>query len=174
VRALYPGSFDPVTLGHVDVIARGAALFDELWIGIGRNGAKQPSFTVEERVAQLEAVVADTKVRARVVAFDGLVVDFARQNQIGVLLRGLRSSQDFDYELPMAQLNRKLAPAIETAFVVPTPEHSFISANLVREAGRHGATLRGLVPECIRAKVEQRLREAGSAGPAGKGGGRGN
>lgn len=170
VRALYPGSFDPVTLGHVDVIARGAALFDELWIAIGRNSTKQPSFTVEERLAQLEAVVADAKLRARVVAFDGLVVDFARQNQIGCLLRGLRSSQDFDYELPMAQLNRKLAPAIETAFVVPTPEHAFISAHLVREAGRHGATLRGLVPECIRAQVEQRLRDTGKSG---KGGGRG-
>lgn len=179
MRALYPGSFDPVTLGHVDVIARGAALFDECWIGIGRNGAKQPSFTLEERRAQLEAVVADLKVRARVVTFDGLVVDFARKNQIGCLLRGLRSSQDFDYELPMAQLNRKLAPAIETAFVVPTPEHAFISANLVREAGRHGATLRGLVPECIRAKVEERLREAGASGSGSrsdnqsKGGGRG-
>lgn len=163
VRVLYPGSFDPVTSGHLDVIARGAALFDEIWIAVGRNSSKRPWFSVEERVELLEAVLADASLRATVVAFDGLLVDFAHQQGVACLLRGLRSSSDFDYELPMAQLNRRIAPAIETIFVMPAPEHAFVSAQLVREAGRYGASLRGLVPECIREKVERRLREGPSS-----------
>lgn len=159
VRALFPGSFDPVTTGHLDVIVRGAALFDELWIGVGRNSAKQPLFSVEERLEQLAVVVAAAGIRARAVAFSGLVVEFARSQGIGCLLRGLRGGGDLDYELPMAQLNRRLEPRVETLFLPPAPEHAYVSGRLVRDAGRHGGSLAGLVPECIRTAVERRLRE---------------
>jgi len=159
VRALFPGSFDPVTTGHLDVIVRGAPLFEELWIGVGRNSAKQPLFSVEERLELLAAVVAAAGVRARVVAFTGLVVEFARAQGIGCLLRGLRGGGDLDYELPMAQLNRRLEPRVETLFLAPAPEHACVSARWVRDVGRHGGNLTGLVPDCIRAAVERRLRE---------------
>lgn len=162
VRALFPGSFDPVTTGHLDVIVRGAALFDELVIGVGRNSSKLPMFSLEERLAQLQTVVAAANVKARVVAFSGLVTDFATEQGIRCLLRGVRGGHDLDYELPMAQLNRRLAPTLDTLFVVPSPEVSFVSAHLVRDAGRHGGSLRGLVPDCIRAAVERRLREGTS------------
>jgi pantetheine-phosphate adenylyltransferase len=159
VRALFPGSFDPVTTGHLDVIVRGAALFDELWVGIGRNSAKRPLFSVEERLEQLGAVVAAAAVRVRVVAFGGLVVEYARANAIGCLLRGVRGGSDLDYEVPMAQLNRRLAPEVDTLFLAPAPEHAFVSGRLIRDAGRHGGNLAGLVPECIRVAVERRLKE---------------
>ncbi len=159
VRALYPGSFDPPTLGHLDVIRRGAAVCEALWVAVGRNPAKQSRFSVEERLELLRTVLDAEGIKARVVAFDGLVVEFARAQGISCLLRGVRSAADFDYELTMAQMNRKLAPSIETLFVMSAPEHAFVSARLVRDAGRFGADLRGLVPECIRPRVEQRLAE---------------
>ncbi len=159
MRALYPGSFDPPTLGHLDVIRRGVALCGELTIAIGRNPAKQPLFAVEERIELLHAALAAERVAAEVVAFEGLVVDYARAHGIGCLLRGVRSAADFDYEQTMAQMNRKLAPPLDTLFVMAAPEWACISARLVREAGRCGATLRGLVPESIRPRIEARLRE---------------
>ena len=153
---LYPGSFDPVTTGHLDLIRRGSLLFERLIVAIGINPARQSLFTVEERIALLKRVVADAKLAVEVVAFEGLVVDFARKVGARSLLRGLRNGSDFDYELPMAQMNCHLAPEIETLFVTPSPLHAFVSARLVRESGRFGASLKGLVPECIRVEVEGR------------------
>ncbi|MBL8841580.1 MAG: pantetheine-phosphate adenylyltransferase [Planctomycetes bacterium] len=159
LRALYPGSFDPPTLGHLDVIRRGVALCSELTIAIGRNPAKRPLFTVEERIELLQAALAAERLAAQVVAFDGLVVECARQRGAQWLLRGVRSAADFDYEQTMAQMNRKLAPELDTLFVMAAPEFACVSARLVRDAGRFGADLRGLVPESIRPRLEQRLRE---------------
>lgn len=157
--ALYPGSFDPVTCGHLDVLRRGLALFDRVVVGVGRNPAKQAMFTPEERCDLVRRALAEAKLEARVEPFSGLAVDFARALGATVLLRGLRGAGDLDAEVAMAQVNRHLAPAVETLFLPPDPAVSFISSRLVRESGTFGAALRGLVPESIRADVERRLRE---------------
>ncbi len=159
VRALYAGSFDPVTSGHLDLIRRGIALFGELTIAIGRNPAKRPLFTVDERIGLLREVLAAEKLTAQVTAFEGLAVDVARSLGASCLLRGVRSAGDFELELSMAQMNRQLAPQLDTVVVMPSPGCAFISARLVREAGLFGADLTGLVPACIQSKVERKLRE---------------
>ena len=160
-KALYPGSFDPVTSGHLDVLKRGAELFGELVVAVGVNAARTPLFTVEERMKLLREVLADAKLpKVEVVSFEGLVVDFARKLGARVLLRGVRTAGDFEYELSMAQMNRHLAPGIETVFVMPSLPYSFVSGKLVRESGLFGAKLEGVVPECIRATIEQRLKAA--------------
>ncbi|HZO09304.1 MAG TPA: pantetheine-phosphate adenylyltransferase, partial [Myxococcota bacterium] len=156
-KALYPGSFDPVTCGHLDVIRRGTELFGDLVVAVGNNPARQALFTVEERLKLLRDVLADAKLPVEVVSFEGLVVDFARKIGARCLLRGVRNAGDFEYELSMAQMNRQLAPQVETVFVMPSLPYSFLSARLVRESGIFGAPLKGLVPDCIRAEVERRL-----------------
>ncbi len=161
--ALYPGSFDPPTLGHLDVIRRARALFDRLVVAIGTNPAKRSVFTVAERQALLKRVLGDAKVDAEIATFDGLAVECARRFGARCLLRGVRGAGDFEYELSMAHMNRHLAGDVETVFVMPSLPYSFVSANLVREAGRFGASLEGLVPECIRAEVLQKLRQEGRA-----------
>lgn len=159
VKALYPGSFDPVTCGHLDVIRRGVELFGSLVIAVGRNPAKQLIFPIEVRLELLRTVLDDAKLAVEVIAFDGLVVDFAKKVGARCLLRGVRSAGDFEYELSMAQMNRHLAPSVETLFVMPSSSYTFLSARLVRESGIFGASLKGFVPECIRATVEKRLQE---------------
>jgi len=156
-KALYPGSFDPVTCGHLDVIRRGTELFGELVVGVGVNPARQALFSVEERMKLLREVLADATLKVEVTAFEGLVVEFARKIRARCLLRGVRSAGDFEYELSMAHMNRHLAPEVETLFVMPSLPYAFLSARLVRETGSFGARLGGLVPECIRATVEKRL-----------------
>jgi pantetheine-phosphate adenylyltransferase len=163
-KAIYPGSFDPVTCGHLDVIRRGAELFGEFVVAIGVNPARQALFTVDERMRLLREVLADAKLKLEVVAFEGLVVDFARKVGAHCLLRGVRSAGDFEYELSMAQMNRHLAPQVETLFMMPSLPYSFLSARLVRDSGIFGARLEGLVPECIRATVEKRLKESRTHG----------
>ncbi len=159
--ALYPGSFDPPTLGHLDVIRRARVLFDRLVVGIGIHPAKRSVFTVAQRQSLVRRVLDDAKVDAEVVSFEGLAVECAKKLGASCLLRGVRGAGDFDYELSMAHMNRHLAGDVETVFVMPSLPYSFVSANLVREAGRFGATLEGLVPECIRAEVIQKLRQEG-------------
>jgi pantetheine-phosphate adenylyltransferase len=157
-KALYPGSFDPVTSGHLDVMKRGAELFGELVVAVGVNAARAPLFSVEERMKLLRDVLADAKLaRVEVVSFEGLVVDLAKKLGARVLLRGVRNAGDFEYELSMAQMNRHMAPGIETVFVMPSLPYSFVSGRLARECGMFGAKLEGVVPECIRAEVERRL-----------------
>jgi pantetheine-phosphate adenylyltransferase len=160
-RALYAGSFDPVTLGHLDVAKRGRELFGDLVVAVGVNPTRRSAFTVPERVELLKQTFADAKLEAQVLSFEGLAVEFARSIGARVLLRGVRTTGDFEYELSMAQTNRHLAPSIETLFVMPSPAHAFLSARLVRESGVFGASLKGLVPECVRAAVERRLQERG-------------
>jgi pantetheine-phosphate adenylyltransferase len=151
--AIYPGSFDPVTNGHLDLIERGEKMFDLLIVAVLRNTEKQPLFTVAERVEMLREVTkqwADVEVDV----FDGLLVDYARKRHAGVILRGIRAVSDYEYELQMALMNRKLESRLETVFMLPGELYSYLSSKLVREIAQHGGPLNDLVPPT----VEQRLR----------------
>src|SRR5207244_6836945 len=151
--AIYPGSFEPVNNGHLDLIGRGEKMFDLLIVAVLRNNEKQPLFTVPERVEMLREVTkkwADVEVDI----FEGLLVDYARRRHAGVILRGIRAVSDYEYELQMALMNRKLEPGLETVFMMPALKYSYLSARLVREIAQHGGPLEGLVPTV----VEQRLR----------------
>jgi len=154
VVAIYPGTFDPVTNGHLDLISRGAAIFDRLIVGISRNLEKDPLFAVKERVEMLEAVTFDWK-NVEVEVFDGLLMDYARAKNARVILRGIRAVSDYEYELQMAMMNRKIEPQIETVFMLPAVAYSFLSSRLVRELARLGAPV---VKDLVPALVEERLR----------------
>lgn len=151
--AIYPGSFDPVTNGHLDLIARGGKMFDALIVAVLRNAEKAPLFTVEERVAMLREVTKQWP-GVEIDVFDGLLVDYARKRGAGVILRGIRAVSDYEYELQMALMNRKLEPRLETVFMLPGELYSYLSSKLVREIAQLGGPLTGLVPDV----VEQRLR----------------
>jgi pantetheine-phosphate adenylyltransferase len=155
VVAIYPGTFDPVTNGHLDLIARGAAIFDRLIVAISQNLEKDPLFAVNERVAMLEAVTFEWK-NVEVEVFDGLLMDYARAKNARVILRGIRAVSDYEYELQMAMMNRKIEPQIETVFMLPAVAYSFLSSRLVRELARLGAPV---VKDLVPALVEERLRE---------------
>jgi pantetheine-phosphate adenylyltransferase len=154
VVAIYPGTFDPVTNGHLDLISRGAAIFDKLIVGISQNLEKDPLFAVSERVEMLEAVTFDWK-NVEVELFDGLLMDYARAKNARVILRGIRAVSDYEYELQMAMMNRKIEPQIETVFMLPAVAYSFLSSRLVRELARLGAPV---VKDLVPALVEERLR----------------
>ena len=153
VVAIYPGSFDPVTNGHLDLIARGAMIFDKLVVAVARNLDKDPMFPVNERIEMLEAVTFDWK-NVEIDAFEGLLVDFARAHGGSVILRGIRAVSDYEYELQMAMMNRKIEPQIETVFMLPGETYSYLSSRLVKELARLGGPVKGLVPPI----VEERLR----------------
>lgn len=154
VIAIYPGTFDPPTNGHLDLIARGSKIFDELSVAVLRNPEKAPLFTLSERLRMLEAMTEDFR-NVRVDSFDGLTVDYAGKVKASAVLRGIRAISDYEYELQMALMNRKLAPAVETVFMMPAEQYSYLSSRLVREIAQLGGSIKGLVPEL----VEQRLRE---------------
>jgi pantetheine-phosphate adenylyltransferase len=154
VIAIYPGSFDPVTNGHLDLIARAAMIFDKVVVAVTRNPDKDALFEVKERVEMLEAVTFDWK-NVEVDVFDGLLVDYARSRTAGVILRGIRAVSDYEYELQMAMMNRKLESQIETVFMLPAEAYSFVSSRLVKELARLRGPIKGFVP----ALVEQRLRD---------------
>jgi pantetheine-phosphate adenylyltransferase len=151
--AIYPGSFDPVTNGHLDLIERGEKMFDLLIVAVLRNAEKEPLFSVQERVEMLREVTKQWN-GVEVDVFDGLLVDYARKRGAGVILRGIRAVSDYEYELQMAMMNRKLEPRLETVFMLPGVSYSYLSSKLVREIARLGASLNGLVPPI----VEERLR----------------
>jgi pantetheine-phosphate adenylyltransferase len=161
VTAIYPGSFDPITNGHLDLIERGCCLFDKLIVAILRNETKQPLFSVEERIDMLREVV-DGYANVVVDSFEGLLVDYAAENGATVLLRGIRAISDYEYELQMALMNRRLRPEIETVFMMATEAHSFISSRLVKEVFGLGGNIGGLVPP----PVEVRLRKRFGVGQA--------
>ena len=154
VRAIYPGSFDPLTNGHLDLIERGSKIFEELVVAILRNAEKDPLFTAAERREMLEEMVKPF-ANVRVDVFDGLLVEYAVEKKATVLLRGIRAVSDYEYELQMALMNRKLQPQIETVFMMPAEAYSYLSSRLVKEVFRLGGSVRGLVPGL----VEQKLRE---------------
>ena len=151
--AIYPGSFDPVTNGHLDLIARGEKMFDRVIVAVLKNVEKEPLFSVTERVEMLREVTKQWD-SVEVDVFDGLLVEYARKRGAGVILRGIRAVSDYEYELQMALMNRKLEPRLETVFMLPGESYSYLSARLVREIAHLGGPLTGLVP----AVVEQRLR----------------
>ena len=157
--AIYAGSFDPVTLGHVDLIRRSLAFVDRLVVAVANNAAKQPVFSVEERIGFIRnAVDADGRVDVR--HFPGLLVDFARDVGANLFIRGLRAVSDFEYEYQMALMNRHLSPNVETVFMVPSLETTYISASLVREVARFGGDLQGLVTPTVAAALQQKFRTA--------------
>lgn len=154
VTAIYPGSFDPPTNGHLDLIHRGSRIFDQLIVAILRNPDKTPLFSVGDRKRMLEDLTANIR-NVRVETFDGLTVEFAAKVKAGAMLRGIRALSDYEYELQIAMMNRKLSPELETVFMMPAEQYSYLSSRLVREAAKLGGDVSTLVPEL----VEQRLKE---------------
>ena len=161
-RAIYPGSFDPVTNGHLDIIERGCKLFDEIIISILINPEKQPFFTVEERHEMLSAVLNEIKqgdCKLRVDSFQGLLVNYAVAQQADVIVRGIRAISDYEYELQMALMNRRLEPGIETVFMMPAETYSYVSSRLVKEVFQLGGTVEGLVPPFIEERMKEKTNQ---------------
>jgi pantetheine-phosphate adenylyltransferase len=156
-RAACPGSFDPVTNGHIDIIERAAALFDEVVVAVGVNKSKNRLFSPEERIEMLEEACAGFP-NVRVSSFDGLLTDFCKEHQVVAIVKGLRAVSDFDYELQMAQMNSSLA-AIETVFVPTSPEYSFLASSLVKEVATFGGDVSSLVPPLVLERLATRLAE---------------
>jgi pantetheine-phosphate adenylyltransferase len=154
-KAIYPGSFDPITNGHLDVLQRAVGLFDELVVAVARDNAKQSLFSVEERVALIREVVHIPNVR--VVPFDGLLVDFAAREKAVALVRGLRAVSDFEFEFQLALMNRKLSPALETVFLMPREELTYISSRIVKEIARLGGNVDLFVPPSVAQALRSRL-----------------
>jgi pantetheine-phosphate adenylyltransferase len=154
--AVCPGSFDPLTNGHVDIIQRGAKLFDRIVVAILVNAAKRPLFSVEERVAIVrEAFAGDPRVE--VDTFEGLLVDYVARRQASVIVRGLRAVSDFEYELQMALMNRHLHADVETVFMMPSEQYTYVSSRLVKEVAALGGSVRGLVPEHVAERLRRRI-----------------
>jgi pantetheine-phosphate adenylyltransferase len=159
VRALYPGTFDPPTNGHVDLIQRGSKLFEHLAVGILSNPVKNPLFTVEERVEMLKEVTSALG-NVSIATFDGLMVDFARQQQAKAVLRGIRAISDYEHEFQMALMNRRLAPEIETVFLQPAGRYSFVSSRMVKEVFSFGGDVSGLVPPNVLKRLRARISKS--------------
>jgi pantetheine-phosphate adenylyltransferase len=159
-RAIYPGSFDPITNGHLDVLQRAAGLFDDLIVAVAKDNSKQSLFTVEERVSLLQAATEHIP-NLRVMPFEGLLVDFARQQKAMALVRGLRAVSDFEFEFQLALMNRKLEPNLETMFLMPREELTYISSRLVKEIARLGGNVNQFVPPHVVAALKAKLVKAG-------------
>lgn len=156
VIAIYPGSFDPPTNGHLDLIQRGAKIFDQLTVAILRNSEKSPLFTVDERLEMLSECTSHLD-NVRVESFEGLLVDYARQRGAQAVLRGIRAVSDYEYELQMAWMNRKLDSSLETVFMIPAGAYSYLSSKLVREIVSLGGAIGNLVPASVEARLRERL-----------------
>lgn len=157
LRAIYPGSFDPVTLGHMDIIKRSCKIVDELIVGVLNNNAKTPLFFVEERVKMLREATKELK-NVKVVEFEGLLVDFAKAIDAKVVIRGLRAITDFEYELQMTQTNHKLEPDVETLFLTTSIEYSFLSSTTVKEVAAFGGDITQFVPEVVVKEIEEKMK----------------
>jgi len=155
-RAIYPGSFDPVTYGHIDIIKRAQEIFSELIVAVAHNPQKEPLFTVKERIDMLTKATRDLK-EIVIDDFDGLVVDYARKKKINVIIRGVRMISDFEYEFQMALTNRKLSPDIETIFLMPQESYSYLSSRLLKETASLGADLSCFVPAFVEKALKKKL-----------------
>ncbi len=153
-RALYPGSFDPVTNGHIDVIYRAIELFDELIVAIAENDSKTPLFSTEERVESVRKSLRND-IPVQVLILDGLLADFAKKNQINVVIRGLRAVSDFEFEFQMALMNRHLHPQLETVFLTPQEDYTYLSSRLVKEVARLGGDISKFVPPAVATKLKK-------------------
>ena len=159
IVAIYPGSFDPVTNGHLDLIHRGSKLFDRLIVAIARNMDKSdPLFDMEERKAMLEAMTSELD-NVTVDIFDGLLVYYCIEQNANALLRGIRAVSDYEFELQMALMNRKMEPRVETVFMMPAEKYSYLSSRIVREIAKLGGPLSGLVPELVEERVRQKIAQ---------------
>ena len=156
-KALYPGTFDPPTNGHVDLIQRGSKLFDHLTVAVLNNPGKDPLFTVEERVEMLKEATAGIG-NVSVATFDGLMVEFARQQGASAVLRGIRAISDYEHEFQMALMNRRLAPEVETVFLQPAGRYSFVSSRMVKEVFSFGGDVGGLVPPNVLKRLRARIK----------------
>ena len=156
LKAVYPGSFDPVTYGHMDIIKRSAKIVDELIVGILVNKAKMPLFSVEERVKMLEEVTCNLP-NVRIIPFEGLLVDFAKELDAKVVIRGLRAITDFEYELQMAQTNQKLQSDIETLFLTTSLDYSYLSSTTVKEVAAFGGDISQFVPEAVADRMKDKM-----------------
>ena len=157
--AIYPGSFDPPTNGHLDLIQRGAKIFEELVVAILRNSEKVPMFSVAERREMLRELTADLS-NVRIDTFDGLMVEYAKSIDAMCVLRGIRAISDYEYELQMAFMNRNLEPTLETVFMMPAVKYSYVSSRLVREVAQAGGPVKGFVPEIVEQKLREKLDPA--------------
>ena len=155
-KGIYPGSFDPVTYGHIDIIKRSAELVDELTVGVLCNNAKSPLFSLEERVKMLEEITKDMP-NVTIVPFEGLLVDFARKMNANIIIRGLRAVTDFEYELQMSQTNHKLEPGIETVFLTTNLAYSYLSSSIVKEVAAFGGDISQFVPELVQNRMEEKM-----------------
>lgn len=160
LRAIYPGSFDPVTFGHIDIILRSASMVDELIVGVLNNNAKIPLFSVEERVKMLEKVLKDMP-NVKCIPFEGLLVDFAHETGARMVIRGLRAITDFEYELQMAQTNHKLRPDVETVFLTTSLEYSYLSSTTVKEVAAFGGDISQFVPEYVADRIKEKMKQKG-------------
>jgi len=156
LRAIYPGSFDPITNGHLDVLSRAARLFDEVIMAVAINQSKQVLFSVKERVELLKASCQHLP-NVRVASFNGLLVDFARQSEAKAVIRGLRAVSDFEFEFQMALMNRSLEPELEALFLMPSEEYSYISSRMVKEVARLGGEVSRFVPKCVEDALKTRF-----------------
>lgn len=154
--AIYAGSFDPLTRGHEDLIQRSLEFVDELVVAIANNASKKPLFTLEERIELIRSAVGDDK-RVHTRKFDGLLVDFAREVGASLIIRGLRAVSDFEYEFQMALMNRHMSPGLETVFMVPSVETTYISSSVVREVAQHGGKLEGLVHPSVASALRKKF-----------------
>lgn len=157
---VYPGSFDPFTVGHHDVLEHAVAMFDRVYVSVLNNGLKRPVFSVEERVEMIQRMVDLEGMKKIVVSsFNGLLVEYARSIGADYIIRGLRATMDFEYEFQINALNRHLAPDVDTVYFMASPEHSFLSSSAIREIGAMGGSIKGLVPESIENIIVERLKK---------------
>lgn len=158
-RAIYPGSFDPVTYGHLDIIKRSSTMFNEVIVGVLNNSAKNPLFSTEERVEMLKKATEEF-ANVSVICFDGLLIDYMKQNDISVIVRGLRAITDFEYELQIAQSNRKVSKeTIDTVFLTTSIDYAYLSSSIVREYASYGTDVSDFVPEFVAKKLENRFHK---------------
>lgn len=155
--AVYPGSFDPVTSGHLDIIKRSSRIFDKLYVSVLVNSQKKPSFSVEERIDMIRRVTSQYE-NVYVDSFSGLLVDYLKEKNANIVVKGLRAVSDFEYEFQMALMNHKLSKNVETMFMVASSKYSYLSSSIVKEVARHGGVLKDLVPEILVDEVSEKLK----------------